>query len=168
MYHRKHCIGKFGLIIRFGMICLREYAFMINQKQTSQVNYYRIAMNHGQLQKYLSRLSAVKKSAFTLGSIRATCILDQCIQCFTVEIILRSYSSIAILRIYAPVMRSWKSQLISMMKNQRESEFISLLGEFLSLNATENEMLRKPGNFNEPRIHFCAQSRIHRLPDTAK
>lgn len=42
-----------------------------------------------------------------------------------------------------------------MMKNQRELEFISLLGEFISLNAIENEMIRKPGNFNEPRIHFA-------------
>ena len=55
-----------------------------------------------------------------------------------------------------------------MMKNQRELEFITLLGKFLSLNATENEMLRKPGNFNEPRVHFCAQSRIHRLAGTAQ
>ncbi|MBK6957966.1 MAG: hypothetical protein Q8M57_04705 [Nitrosomonas sp.] len=44
---------------------LREHVYMLNQKQASQVNYYGIARNHGQLQKYLSQLSAVKKSDFS-------------------------------------------------------------------------------------------------------
>lgn len=135
---------------------LREHVYMLNQKQASQVNYYGIALNHGQLQKYLSQLSAVKRSDFSdWDQSEQLAFLINAYNAFTVETILRSYSSIATLRAYAPVTLSWKSQLISMMKNQRELEFISLLGEFISLNAIENEMIRKPGNFNEPRIHFA-------------
>ncbi len=135
---------------------LREHVYRINQQQASQVNYYGLALNHGQLQKYLSQLSAVKKSDFSgWDQSEQLAFLINAYNAFTVEIILRSYSSIATLRAYAPVTLSWKSQLISMMKNQRELEFISLLGEFISLNTIENEMIRKPGNFNEPRIHFA-------------
>ncbi|MBL0010722.1 MAG: DUF547 domain-containing protein [Nitrosomonas sp.] len=135
---------------------LREYVYMINQKQASQVNYYGLALNHGQLQKYLTKLSAVKKSDFAdWDQSEQLAFLINAYNAFTVEIILRSYSSIATLRAYAPVTLSWKSRLISMMKNQRELEFISLLGELLSLNEIENEMIRKPGNYNEPRIHFA-------------
>lgn len=135
---------------------LREHVYMLNQKQASQVNYYGIALNHGQLQKYLSQLSTIKKSDFAdWDQSEQLAFLINAYNAFTVEMILRSYSSIATLRAYAPVTLSWKSRLISMMKNQRELEFISLLGEFLSLNAIENELIRKPGNFNEPRIHFA-------------
>lgn len=135
---------------------LREHVRMINQNKASQVDYSGFALNHGQLQKYLSQLSAVKDSDFSdWDKSEQLAFLINAYNAFTVEMILRSYSSIATLRAYAPVTIDWRSRLISMMKNQRKLEFISLLGKFLSLNDIEDEMIRKPGNYNEPRIHFA-------------
>ena len=135
---------------------LREHVYMINQGQASQVNYSGFALYHGQLRKYLDQLSQVKKSDFSdWDKSEQLAFLINAYNASTVEAILRSYSSIATLRAFAPVTFSWKFRLISMLKNQRELNFISLFGEFLSLDDIENEMIRKPGNYDEPRIHFA-------------
>lgn len=135
---------------------LRKHVYMINHERASQVNYYGFAMNHDQLIKYLSQLSQIKKSDFLdWDKSEQLAFLINAYNASTVEIILRSYSSIATLIAYAPVTLTWKTRLISILKNQRELDFISLFGEFLSLNDIENNMIRKPGNYDEPRIHFA-------------
>jgi len=135
---------------------LREHVYMINQGRASQVNYYGFALNHGVLQTYLSQLSALKESDFSdWDKSEQLAFLINAYNAFTVESILRSYSSIATLRAYAPVTIGWENRLISMLKNQRKINFIFLFGETLSLNDIEHGMIRKPGNYNEPRIHFA-------------
>lgn len=146
--------ARFDHIIWDGL--LREHVHMINQGRASQVNYQGFAMNHGQLIKYLAQLSQVKKSDFSdWDKSEQLAFLINAYNASTIEIILRSYSSIAALRAYAPVTLTWKTRLISMLKNQRKLGFISLFGDFLSLNDIENDMIRKAGNYDEPRIHFA-------------
>ncbi|WP_244071968.1 DUF547 domain-containing protein [Nitrosomonas sp. PY1] len=134
---------------------LRAHVVTKNQGQTSQVNYLGIAQYHSQLQQYLSQLAKVKKSNFfNWNQSEQLAFLINAYNAATIEMILRSYSSLFVLRAYAPVTLSWKSRLISMLKNQRELGFISLFGTVLSLNDVE-DMIRQPGNFDEPRIHFA-------------
>lgn len=135
---------------------LREHVYMINQGQASQVNYFGFAQNHGLLQKYLSQISAVRESDFSgWDKSEQLAFLINAYNAFTVEMILRSYASFATLRIYAPVTIDWHIRLISMLKNQRELSFIPLFGKTLSLNDIEQGMIRKRGNFNDPRVHFA-------------
>lgn len=135
---------------------LREHVHMINQGQASRVYYAGFALYHGQLRKYLDQLSKVRKSDFSdWDKSEQLAFLINAYNASTVEMVLRSYSSIATLRAFAPVSFSWKYRLISMLKNQRELNFISLFGEFLSLNDLEEGMIRRPGNYDEPRIHFA-------------
>ena len=135
---------------------LREHVYMINQGQASQVNYFGFAQNHGLLQKYLSQISAVRESDFSgWDKSEQLAFLINAYNAFTVEMMLRSYASFATLRIYAPVTIDWQLRLMSMMKNQRDIKFIFLFGKTLSLNDIEQGMIRKRGNFNDPRIHFA-------------
>lgn len=135
---------------------LREYVHMENQGRASLVYYAGFALNHGQLQKYLRQLSAVREKDFSnWDKSEQLAFLINAYNAFTVEITLRSYSSLATVRAFAPVNFHWKPRLISMIKNQQEINFISLFGEFLSLNDIENDMIRRSGNYDEPRIHFA-------------
>jgi hypothetical protein len=146
--------ARFDHVIWDGL--LREHVYMINQGKASQVNYAGFALNHGQLQKYLRQISAIRESDFLAwDKSEQLAFLINTYNAFTVEMILRSYSSIATLRAFSPATIHWKSRLISMMKNQRELDFISLFGKFLSLNDIESDMIRKPGNYDEPRVHFA-------------
>lgn len=135
---------------------LREHVYMMNQGQASRVHYAGFALYHGQLRKYLDQLSKVQKSDFSdWDKSEQLAFLINAYNASTVEMILRSYASIATLRAYAPVTFSWKYRLISMLKNQRKLNFISLFGGFLSLDDLEEDLIRKPGNYDEPRIHFA-------------
>ena len=134
---------------------LRAHVVTKNQGKTSQVNYLGFAQYHGQLRRYLSQLTEVKRSNFfNWDRSEQLAFLINAYNAATIEMILRSYSSLFTLRAYAPVTLSWKSRLISILKNQRELGFIALFGEFLSLNDIE-DMIRKPEYFDEPRIHFA-------------
>ncbi len=55
---------------------LREYVYMINQKQASQVNYYGLALNHGQLQKYLITSSQRLRKVISLTGINPSSLLS--------------------------------------------------------------------------------------------
>ncbi|MBA3756031.1 MAG: DUF547 domain-containing protein, partial [Nitrosomonas sp.] len=146
--------ARFDHVIWDGL--LREHVFMTHQGQTSRVNYAGFAMNHGLLQKYLSQLSQVRKRDFSdWDKSEQLAFLINAYNASTIEMILRIYASIANLRAFAPVNFQWKTRLISMLKNQRELNFISLFGEFLSLNDIEDDMIRRRGNYDEPRIHFA-------------
>jgi hypothetical protein len=134
---------------------LRAHIVIKNHGQTSQVNYSGFALYHGHLRQYLSQLSQVKKSSFLdWDRPEQLAFLINAYNAATVEMILRSYSSLSVLRAYAPVTFSWKPRLISMLKNQRELNFISMFGEFLSLNDIE-DLIRKPGSYDEPRFRFA-------------
>lgn len=146
--------ARFDHVIWDGL--LREHVYMTHQRQISRVNYSGFTLYYGQLQKYLSQISAVKESDFLdWHKSEQLAFLINAYNAFTVEMILRSYSSIASLRAYAPANIAWKSRLISMLINQRKLKFISLFGEILSLEDIEEGMIRKPGNYDEPRIHFA-------------
>lgn len=135
---------------------LREHVYMTHQGQASLVHYIGFASYHGQLKKYLEQLSKVRKSDFSdWDKSEQLAFLINAYNASTIEMMLRSYSSIFTLRAYAPITFSWKYRLISMLKNQRKLNFISLFGEFLSLDDLEEDIIRRPGNYDEPRIHFA-------------
>jgi len=63
---------------------------------------------------------------------------------FTVELILTRYPKLDSIKDLGSLFRSpWKN------------EFIPLLGKMRSLDNIEHDMIRNPGDYNEPRIHFA-------------
>ncbi len=134
---------------------LRQHVYMTHQGQASLVNYPDFSAHRGQLSKYLSQLSHVKKSIFSnWDKSEQLAFLINAYNAFTVEMILRTNTPIPPIRHYMPRNLHLKSQLISSIKNQQKIIFFPLLGRFLSLSELEEE-IRKPGNYDEPRIHFA-------------
>jgi Protein of unknown function, DUF547 len=77
---------------------------------------------------------------------------------FTVELILQNYPTKSIKDIGGTFDDRWKRK------------FFKLLGQDSYLNKIEHEMLRKPGAFDEPRVHFavnCASIGCPALRDEA-
>jgi len=135
---------------------LRQHVYMVNQGRASVVDYYDFAVNRGHLSKYLSQLSRVKESDFSnWDKSEQLAFLINAYNAFTVDMMLRTQSTIPSVRYYKPRNLHKKLQLIARIKNQREINSIPLFGEFLSLNKLEDDFIRRPGNFDEPRIHFA-------------
>lgn len=135
---------------------LRQHVYVINQGKASVVDYYEFVAYRGQLSKYLSQLSQVKKSDFSnWDKSEQLAFLINAYNAFTLDMILRTQSTIPSVRYYKPRNLHKKLQLIAMIKNQQKINFIPLFGEILSLSELEDDFIRKPGNFDEPRIHFA-------------
>ncbi len=135
---------------------LRQHVYMINQGKASVVDYYDFVAYRGQLSKYLSQLSQVKKSDFSSwDKSEQLAFLINAYNAFTLDMILRTQSTIPPVRYYKPRNLHKKLQLIAMIKNQQKINFIPLFGKILSLRELEDDFIRKPGNYDEPRIHFA-------------
>jgi hypothetical protein len=127
---------------------------------SSRVDYSGFLADQGALQTYLGALSSVtpteyrdwtreQKLAFLINAYNA----------FTVKLVLTRY----------PDLKSIKD-LGSLLKSPWKKEFFSLLGVERSLDDLEHGLIRAPGAFDEPRIHFavnCASVGCPMLRDEA-
>lgn len=135
---------------------LRQHVYMVNQGQASVVDYFNFSAHRGQLSRYLSQLSQIKKSDFSnWDKSEQLAFLINAYNAFTIDMILRTQSTFPQDRYYKPRNLRDKLQLISRIKNQQKINFIPLLGEILSLSELEDDFIRRPGNYDEPRIHFA-------------
>ena len=135
---------------------LRQHVYMVNQGKASVVDYFNFSAHRGQLSRYLSQLSQVKSSEFSdWDKSEQLAFLINAYNAFTIEMILRTQSTLPQDRYYKPRNLREKLQLISMIKNQQKINFIPLLGKILSLSELEVDFIRRPGNYDEPRIHFA-------------
>lgn len=125
---------------------LQKNVALIKGGQSSQVDYEAMLKARTQLQKYLAQLSAVSASEFSSWpkSERLAFLLNA-YNAFTVDLVLSGY----------PKLKSIKD-LGSLIQGPWKKRFVSLLGETRSLDDIEQGMIRKPGEYNEPRIHFAA------------
>ena len=135
---------------------LRQHVYMVNQGKASVVDYFNFSAHRGQLSSYLSQLSQIKKSEFSdWDKSEQLAFLINAYNAFTIDMILRTQSTLPQDRYYKPRNLREKLQLISMIKNQQKINFIPLLGKILSLSELEVDFIRRPGNYDEPRIHFA-------------
>lgn len=124
---------------------LRRHVLLLDGGTASQVRYAGFATDRAALDGYLASLSAVSAAAFdALDKPRRMAFLINAYNAFTVSLILTRYPQLASIRDLGSLLQSpWKRR------------FVPLLGATLSLDQIEHEMLRAPGRYDDPRIHFA-------------
>ena len=124
---------------------LKRHVVLLNDGKASQVRYAGMALDRAPLKRYLQSLSLVEQSAFeTWPSSQQQAFLINAYNAFTVELILSRYPDLKSIKDLGSVFSSpWKLQ------------WITLLGRKLSLDEIEHGLLRKPGAYDEPRVHFA-------------
>lgn len=126
-------------------ILLKRHVLLINQGYSSQVNYAGMQSDRATLQSYLDRLSAIRPEEYQRWTdAQRLSFLINAYNAYTVDLILSQYPDIqSIKELGSPFRSPW------------EKRFFILLGEERSLDDLEHGLIRAPGNFSEPRIHFA-------------
>jgi Protein of unknown function, DUF547 len=118
----------------------------------SSVNYKGFAADHGELKKVLEELSALSKTEYdAMKRDEKLAYLINVYNAYTIELILTKY----------PDVKSIKD-LGSFTQSPWKKKFFRVFGEERNLDNIEHDMIRAPGVFDEPRIHFavvCAARR---------
>lgn len=124
---------------------LRKHVRLVRGGQATQVAYAGFAADRGALKAYLDSLSAVTPAAFAGWSKpERQAFLINAYNAFTVELILTKY----------PDLKSIKD-LGSLFSSPWKPKWIPLLGGKVSLDDIEHAMLRKRGDYDDPRVHFA-------------
>lgn len=124
---------------------LKKHVVLVNGGKASQVRYAGFQRDRATLKGYLDSLSKVTQSEFDGWSkAQRMAFLINAYNAFTVEKVLTRY----------PEIRSvWDfGRLIG---NPFKDRFFTLLGRPATLDRIEHEILRKPGTYEEPRVHFA-------------
>lgn len=111
----------------------------------STVNYKGFAADAPALKKVLAEFSAVGKPEYdAMKRDEKLAFLINAYNAFTIELILTKYPDLKSIRDLGSIVQSpWKKK------------FFTLLGEERNLDNIEHDMIRAPGAFDEPRIHFA-------------
>jgi hypothetical protein len=124
---------------------LKKHVVLLPGNNASQVRYAEFAKDRAALKGYLDALSGVAEAEFRGWSKQQQmAFLINAYNAFTVELVLANY----------PV-KSIKDIGSDLFNNRWKKKFFRLLGQEMSLDQVEHEMLRKPGAYNEPRVHFA-------------
>lgn len=124
---------------------LKKHTVLLRGGQASQVRYAGFAADRTALKAYLATLSGVTRAAFgNFSKAQQQAFLMNAYNAFTVELILSKYPDLKSIRDLGSLISSpWKRQ------------WVDLLGAQVSLDDIEHGMLRKPGSYDEPRVHFA-------------
>jgi len=139
---------------------LQQHVVLISDGTASQVDYAAFQRKRPALQSYLAELAAVTPQQY--GNFRKSeklAFLINAYNAYTVEFILTRYPDIQSIR-----------DLGSLFSNAWKKRLFPLLGEKRTLDEIEHEMIRKPGDFDDPRIHMavnCASIGCPALRDEA-
>jgi len=124
---------------------LKKHVLLLPGNNASQVRYAEFAGDRGVLKAYLGALSAVSEAEFQgWPKAQRMAFLINAYNAFTVELILEHY----------PV-KSIKDIGSDLFNNRWKRRFFRLLGRESYLDQIEHEILRKPGAYDEPRVHFA-------------
>ena len=124
---------------------LKKHVVLIGGGKASTMRYAGMAQDKAALQAYTATLSAVPAATFEAWSKpQRQAFLMNAYNAFTVELILTRY----------PKLESIKD-LGSLVSNPWKQKFIPLLGNTVSLDMVEHEMLRARGRYDDPRVHFA-------------
>lgn len=124
---------------------LRKHVRLLRGGQATQVHYAGFAADRTALKAYLNSLSAVPPAAFGgwPKAERQTFLINT-YNAFTVELILTRY----------PELKSIKD-LGGLLNSPWKPKWVALLGTKVSLDDIEHTMLRKRGDYDDPRVHFA-------------
>ena len=124
---------------------LKKHVVLISGGKSSQLDYAGMAKDREALKAYLGMLSKVSEAEFNGWSKpQRMAFLINAYNAFTVEKILTRYPNIKSIWDFGKVFG-----------NPFKDEFFTLLGRKFSLDGIEHETLRKPGAYDEPRVHFA-------------
>jgi hypothetical protein len=124
---------------------LERHVVLIGNGNASQVDYAGILSDRVALKDYLDGLSAVTDDEYQRWSkTDRLAFLINAYNAFTIELILSKYPDIQSIKELGSLFRSpWKKR------------FFTLLGKTRYLDELEHDMIRAPGVFDDPRIHFA-------------
>ncbi|MBL8307115.1 MAG: DUF547 domain-containing protein [Rubrivivax sp.] len=123
---------------------LRRHVRRVRAGQATQVAYPGVKADRAALKAYLDSLSAVTPATFAGWSqAQRQAFLINAYNAFTVELVLSRY----------PDLKSIKD-LGSLLGSPWKPKWIALLGAKVSLDDIEHAMLRKRGDYDDPRVHF--------------
>lgn len=124
---------------------LQRHVVLSPNGNASRVDYAGPRKERAALQAYLGELSSVAPTEFNRWSReQRLAFLINAYNAFTADLILTRY----------PDLQSIKD-LGSFLQSPWKKAFFKLLGEQRSLDDVEHGMIRAPGAFDEPRIHFA-------------
>jgi hypothetical protein len=124
---------------------LKKHVVVIEGGKASQVRYAALAQDRSELNAYLDRLSQVTEAEFDGWSKpQQIAFLINAYNAFTVEKVLTRYPDIKSIWDFGKVFG-----------NPFKDRFFTLLGRAGTLDRIEHETLRRPGAYDEPRVHFA-------------
>ncbi len=124
---------------------LRRHVLVLRGGQASQVRYGGLAAERAALKAYLDTLSGVSEAAYAAFSKpQQMAFLINAYNAFTLELILTRW----------PKLESIKD-LGSLLQSPWKPKWVPLLGNKVSLDNIEHDMLRARGRFDDPRVHFA-------------
>jgi hypothetical protein len=124
---------------------LKKYVVVKAPGSMSALNYAGMAKDRGALKAYLESVSAVKELEFNAWpKAQRMAFLINAYNAFAVEKILTRYPDIQSIWDFGKIFG-----------NPFKDRFFALFGRDFSLDAIEHETLRKPGGYDEPRVHFA-------------
>ena len=123
---------------------LKKHVVLIDGGKSSQVKYAALKAERPALKAYLDSLSKVTQAEFDGWSkAQQMAFLINAYNGFTLELIVSNYPVKSIKDIGGVFDNRWKRK------------FFKLLGNDSFLDQIEHEWLRKPGRYNEPRVHYA-------------
>lgn len=123
---------------------LQQHVSWLDKGHGSVVDYAALQKNSAELDRYLGVLSAVPPADYQRWQPeQRLAFLINAYNAFTLKLIVEHYPLDSIKAIGGLLSSPWKQA------------FIPLLGQRLSLDQIEHGMIREPGVFDEPRIHFA-------------
>lgn len=123
---------------------LKKHVVVVDGGKTSKVNYTAFGKDRAALKTYLDSLSAVSAADFNgWTKPQRMAFLINAYNGYTLELILQNYPVKSIKDTGGTFDNRWKRK------------FFKLLGEDSFLDKIEHEILRKPGAYNEPRVHYA-------------
>ncbi len=124
---------------------LKRNVVLEREGKASLVRYAGMARERAALESYLDSLSAVPRRDFERWSKpEQIAFLVNAYNAFTVDKVLARYPDLRSIRDFG----RWFG-------NPFRDRFFRLFGEPFSLDRIEHEMLRKPGAYDEPRVHYA-------------
>lgn len=126
-------------------VLLKKHVQIINNGNSTQVNYAGIAKEQDILQQYLQQMSTITVTEFdNWPQNEQLAFLINAYNAWTVALILTKYPDLSSIK-----------DLGSFFQSPWKKNFIPLLGKERSLDDIEHNLIRGSGRYNEPRIHFA-------------
>jgi hypothetical protein len=139
---------------------LKQHVTWISDGGASEVDYAAIKRDPSLLKGYLDEIAAVSNEEYgDFTKPQQLAFLINAYNAYTIDFVLTEYPNIESIKELGSLFSSpWKKKLFP------------LLGEKRSLDEIEHGMIRKPGDFDDPRIHMavnCASIGCPALRDEA-